>query len=103
MNKNEIIMNQLINLRLESKSINSENDLRNLIDKYDMIFAGENSNKISSLELAHSLKLRNVLDIDHEEMLLLTPDICKELNMKYEPLYLLKDRSTLADYSIYLF
>lgn len=97
------IINVLQELRIASKSIHSETDLRVTMNKYDILFLGEKFNKINTIELHHCLKTVFELDYPKDEFLNLIPVACKTLNMKTEALVLAEDTSKLSAYFIQLF
>lgn len=79
----------LLELRSASAQINlnpTEDNLKEVMHKYDMLFVGEKFNCIYSNELAHSLNTVFGIPIGDEELNKLIPIACKSLNMKYEPM-----------------
>ncbi len=84
----------LLELRAASLQIGknpSENEIKSLMQKYDMLFLGENINRIYSIELCHSLKNYFHIETDINELNDLIPVACKSLNMKYETLVAIDD------------
>jgi hypothetical protein len=84
-------------LSLESLSLGnnpSEADLKALMNKYDMLFIGENFNKIYSVELAHSLNKIMNIDVTIDFLNDMVPNACSILKMKYEALINAKDVGT---------
>lgn len=77
--------NQLKNILLElasaSKSIKNEDDLRNAMNNYDMLFCGNNYNQINSLELRHSLSQKFNIDVTNEHLNSLIPEVCSTLGI----------------------
>lgn len=105
---------QLVQIFLElrsasnsAKAANTEDSYMELIHKYDMVFGGEKFNIINSIELCHCLKTKFNFEISIDELNNVIPEICKPLNMKYEPLIDLKDSGNpdppIAAYSISLY
>ena len=79
----------LLELRTASMQIHlkqSENEIKTVMNKYDMLFLGEKFNNIYSVELCHSMKNYFKVEIENNKLNELIPTICKSLNMKYEPL-----------------
>lgn len=85
----------------------SDDEWHDLINRYDLLFLGEQFNVIYSVELAHSLKAKFDIDIDIEALNILIPTICSSLGMEAEPMILLQDvgnpDAKIANYSITLF
>lgn len=85
----DIFIEILIKLRSDSILANSnptEDNFKELIHKYDMLFLGEKFNTIYSVELNHALKNHFRIDSNIDELNELIPNICDTLKMKYEPL-----------------
>jgi hypothetical protein len=99
----ELLRDTLLKLRQSSMNIRSEKDLRNVMESYDMLFLGENFNRIYARELHHYMKKKLGLSLPHEEFLDLIPGVCDGLNMPYETLVFLNNPSKRADYQITLF
>jgi acyl carrier protein len=97
------LIDVLSELKAASLAINSENDLRETMNKYDMLFLGGKFNSINTLELRHSLQKVFDLEFSNEELLKLIPSACELLNMKKEPMVSLENPDNLAAYIIYLF
>lgn len=81
----------LLQLKKETSEIQTEEQLRNQMDKYDMLFVGENFSTIYSNELTHSLKTKFHFDVTYEEITKMIPKVCLTLKMKCEPMYTVKD------------
>lgn len=91
----------LIELRNASMQINllpTENEIKSVMHKYDMLFVGEKFNIIYSLELRHSLEKYFGIKITNEELNKLIPISCASLNMKYEPMAKVEDFSNPIPY-----
>lgn len=95
-----------------SKLISALRELRNAskqdpeaaMEKYDMIFLGENRSTIYTIELLHSLNSIFNIDITKDELLKLIPDVCNALEMKIEPFQVAGSSSRETEaYSIRLF
>ena len=69
-----------------SKQIMNKSDLRFAMDKYDMLFLGENFNIINSLELRHSLSKHFHIEISSDELNSLISVTCPALNMPLIPM-----------------
>lgn len=76
-----------------SIQIKNESDLRSTMDKYDMLFLGENFNIINSIELRHTLSEHFHMEVSNDELNSLIPVICPALNMTFEPMVAVKDLS----------
>lgn len=90
------LMEILIELRSASLQMNlspTEESVKSLMNKYDMLFLGKNFNTIYSLELMHSINTVFNLCIDNSELNELLPNVCKALNMKCEPMIAVTDVS----------
>lgn len=100
------IENKLINVFVElthaCKSIKNENDYKALLAKYEIIFYGENFNKINSSELKHCLSTHFNIDISMSELNLILPEICDQLKIKYDPLFNANNPNELSCYQITL-
>lgn len=79
-----------------SKQIKNETDLRFTMDKYDMLFLGENFNIIYSLELRHSLSKHFHVEISNDELNSLISATCPALNMKLIPMADINDLNNLV-------
>lgn len=91
MNNNlERLINILMELRSESMQANP-NNIRSVMDKYNMLFLGSNFNTILSIELLESLKSIFDFQIDSNELNKLIPLACQILNMKFEPMIATSD------------
>ena len=84
----------------------TEENIKNLMNKYDMLFLGKDVNCIRSIELAHSLKSKFGFEISIDDLNKALPAICTALNMKYEPLVNVADvpnpNPPLACYNVIL-
>ena len=81
----------LLLMKQEAATIVTEDDLKLLMRKYDILFLGENFNTIYSHELAHSLKNKLNFDTTIEEVNEMIPQACRALGMKCEAMYSVKD------------
>ncbi len=91
----------LIELRNASMQINhltTENEIKSVMHKYDMLFLGEKFNTIYSLELCHSLEKYFGIKLTNKELNELIPKSCGLLNMKYEPMAKVEDFSNPSPY-----
>lgn len=92
--KNQIIVNTLQELRSSCfRCEKSDPGIRDLIQKYGIIFSGANLNRITSQELCHYLnkKADPCIDISNSELNQALPDICVSLNIGLEPMAALND------------
>lgn len=80
----------LLELRNASMGIRN-NDVKSVMNKYDMLFLGEKFNCIYSIELLHSLKNIFNFEISKDELNTLIPIACKSLNMKSEAMIAVSD------------
>lgn len=69
----------------------TEHTIRSVMDKYDMLFLGEEFKVINTLELRYSLNNYFHVDMSNEELNTLIPAACEFLQMKYEPMIKLED------------
>jgi hypothetical protein len=97
----------LIELRSESSkasAVNSEESIRALMNKYNMLFLGKDFNCIYTYELCHAMNNYFKLNINNDELNSLIPTACKMLNMNFEPMVSLEDISDrkLACYHVTL-
>jgi hypothetical protein len=79
----------LMELRSACTQVNqtpTEENLKKLMHKYDMLFVGKDFNCIYTSELAHSINTVFNIHIENDELTKLIPNVCKLLNMKYEPM-----------------
>lgn len=87
----------LLELRSNSKQLGnnpSEQDVRALMNKYNMLFLGSSFNHIYSHELWHSIKNTFNYEISLEELNLLIPIVCKSLGMNFESMIEAKNIGT---------
>jgi len=98
-----LLTDTLLELRESAMRIASEDDLRKIMDKYNMLFLGKEFNKVYARELHHYMKENLGLSLSLEDFLNLVPDACGTLKMPYEPMVFVKDLNRLADYQITLF
>lgn len=90
----ESIRNALIELRNSSiQCHNDENSYKKLINRYDMVFTGENFGIIYSIELCHSLNTKFGIQVDLKDLNLELPALCKSLHMTCEPMRDVSDLS----------
>ncbi|HBD64081.1 MAG TPA: hypothetical protein DC038_06535 [Clostridiales bacterium] len=103
-----VLVDILTELRANSMVANTEpteQSIRQLIDKYDMLFLGEKFNTIYSMELGHAIKNHFKINIDNEELTKLLPEACKALNMEIEPMINVENigkKSTPDSYKVLL-
>lgn len=83
----------LIELRNASMEIKN-NNVKSVMDKYDMLFLGGKFNCINSVELLHSMKKVFDFEISNDQLIELIPIACKSLNMKYQPMTSLENITT---------
>lgn len=104
MDTKRFIFDVLVELRLAAMLINSEESWKLTMNKYGMMFIGENFNTIYARELRDCLEKVFNNQISMPELLVMIPDICSSLGMEIEPMTLVEDpdRKT-ADYQITLF
>lgn len=86
--KGQIISKALLELEQESKKIKTEQDYRLLTRKFGIVFFGNNANVIYSQELAYCLKEHFSLEVSHDELIDVLPDLCKSLGMGCESMKL---------------
>lgn len=81
----------LSELKAASQSFSGDNP-QSLMDKYNLVFAGENNNMIDSIEFYHVLKdyFRIDIELSHFHDLLLS--VCADLSMPCQPMFLISDR-----------
>lgn len=99
----------LLEMRSASMQVSmnlTEENIKKLMTKYDMLFLGQNVNSINSIELAHSLQSKFGFEISIDDLNKALPAICTALNMKYEPLVNVADvpnpNPPLACYNVIL-
>ncbi len=103
-----ILIDILSELRTSSMVANSEpteQSIRQLIDKYDMLFLGEKFNTIYSIELGHAIRNYFKVNISNEQLTELLPNACKILSMEIEPMINVENigkKSTPDSYQILL-
>ena len=103
MNESRLLTNALLELRAASKAIKSEDDLEKTMQKFNMLFVGEQFNVVYARELYYYMKENLNLSVQLDDYLKLIPVACKSLNMAYEPLMFANNTDKLADYQITLF
>lgn len=103
------LSNILMELKTASSYVNqnpTDGNLRSLMDKYNMLFLGENFNCIYSSELTHAINNVFKIQVTNEEITAHIPIVCTALHMDYEPMVAVKDVSNpnpgLACYKITL-
>lgn len=96
------ISKALIELRTASLSIQSEQDLKSTMKRYDMLFLGDKFNQINSIELRHSLKEFFNLELSNKELLEYLPVVCKSLEMPLEALQNLDNLGVTSAYIVTL-
>jgi len=69
----------------------TDSNIRDLMDKYDMIFGGENLNCIYSHELAYTINNYFKIPVTIDELNNLIPNVCSSLNMIYHPMIAVSD------------
>lgn len=77
-------------LRNSSMKIKN-NDVKSVMDKYNMLFLGSKFNTIYSIELHHYINTKLNFNISMDELNSLIPDVCKILNMNFEELIAIED------------
>jgi hypothetical protein len=80
----------LCELRTASINSSSEN-IRTIMQKYNMLFLGSKFNTIYSVELHNSLNTIFDFNIDFYELNVLIPTACNTLNMSFEKLIAIED------------
>ena len=82
-----------------------EDNITEIIHKYDMLFVGSKFNTIYSIELAHALKNYFKIEIEHSELIQIIPTLCSTVNMKYEEMVAMSNvsKNTTDAYKIELF
>ena len=105
----KILIEILLEIRSSSKLLSqdlTDENLKALIHKYNMLFVGENFNCIYSLELANSIRTFFNVEVSNDALNSLIPEVCTLLNMQYEPLVSLGDTANsnpeISCYSIIL-
>ncbi|AOH54564.1 hypothetical protein ACQKGI_00080 [Peribacillus muralis] len=101
--KRQKLTEVLIELRKSALTIDSKESWKEVMKKYDLIIVGEKFNKISTIELEHSLKSTFHYEFANDEILELIPQTCHELGMKTKPMELLNDPLKIDAYTIHLF
>jgi hypothetical protein len=87
--KSKELAKALLELKSSSLKIDAmktEEEIRSMFRKYDMLFLGKNFNTIFSIELRHCLKEYFKVELSNEELNELIPKTCDSLNMDYEPM-----------------
>ncbi len=81
---------QLVDILMElsnaTKKISDVRQVQDLIDKYDMIFAGKSYNCINTIELRHTIDKFFHIKITLEELNSLVPSACSMLGMEIVPI-----------------
>lgn len=103
MAKRQKLIEVLNELRQSALTIDSKESWIEVMKKYDMIIVGEKFNKVSTIELEHSLKSTFNYEMANDEILELIPQACQALGMKTKPLELLNEPSKIDAYTIDLF
>lgn len=94
---NEVLI-ELKNSSIQMNSLQTEDEIKSIMHKYDMLFLGENFNTIYSLELRHSLEKHFGIKLANEDLNKLIPKSCDALKMKYEPMAKVEDFSNPTPY-----
>lgn len=99
----------LLELRSASKFMyqnQTEEYVKSIMRKHDMLMVGEKFNTIYSNEFAHSLVTVHKIQINNDELTAIIPGICSTLGMNCEPMYEVSDISNpnrkIACYQIIL-
>lgn len=85
------LINVLQELTTASRSIKDSTELYATMDKYDMLFLGENFNYINTVELRHTLSDHFGMKISNEELNSMIPSVCDSIGMKYDAMFSVKD------------
>lgn len=80
------VLLELRSASMKMSSLSSEDEIKAVMHRYDMLFVGEKFNLIYSADLCHALKNYFHLNTDKIELNNLIPTACKSLSMKFEPL-----------------
>lgn len=100
------ISDALLELRSAAFST-TEDSYRELLDKYDIIFSESKFNHIYSIELCHTLNNHFGIDITHDDLLSILPDVSRSLSMPTEGMIALsainQPNPEVAQYRIQLF
>nr|DAM58323.1 MAG TPA: hypothetical protein [Bacteriophage sp.] len=81
----------LLELSHASRLVKSEADLRNIMEKYDLLFLGKDFNVIYASELYNTLNKKYGIPVSEEDLNTLIPIVCPLLGMKVEPMKHLTD------------
>ena len=87
-------LNKLIEILSELKTISTSitpNNIKYIMQKYSIIFAGAKFNTIYSIELKHCINTVFNFPISFEELNSLIPSACNYLNMSFEELIAVED------------
>ena len=88
------VRNALIQLKSEIVKLQGnckEDNLKSLMQKYNMLFMGKHFNVINSLELLHMLNSQQGTAISVEEFNAMLPGVCNELRLETESLIRVAD------------
>lgn len=88
----------LSELKAASQSFSGDNP-QSLMDKYNLVFAGENNNVIDSIEFYHVLKDYFHIGVELSHFQKLLPSVCADLSMPCQPMFLASDRQRQEPHS----
>ena len=99
------VRNVLALLRSESAACpRTDECIEALMHKYDMLFLGENFNVIYTDELRRSMEKYFDISVSREDLVEMTPSLCKSLDMTYEAFCNASDETRkISVYSVKLF
>ena len=102
-------LNKLTDVLSELRSASmqaNEDTIMDLMKRYNLLFLGDKFNTIYSQELPQSLETFFNFPIELDELNQLIPEVCKLLQMNYEPMIKVSDVGSsnpkIASYSITL-
>lgn len=85
MDKVRILTETLLELRLSAQSIKSEEDLKEMMQRYKMLIVGSGMNFIFARELHSYLDQKFEEYVPRDEFLKIIPSVCKDLGMTLDP------------------
>lgn len=84
---------------LKSASIKYQDDPEYLIRTFDIVFAGEKANQVSSEELYAVLSSTNQISANKDDFTATVPDVCKSLKMECHPMRKVDDLTNPTPYA----
>ena len=87
------LISVLCELTSASKSITDDTAFKEITNKYEILFLGENYNHIYSLDLRHALEKKFGIAVTNAELNDIVPSVCDQMGLECSPMYAVSDLS----------